>query len=73
MEPKFVQINADEMRGRFQAAATGDPVLAHDFFKHLPFINYYGRKEYLTAFNSAIDILTELKGLVHLGINRTLE
>lgn len=63
MEPMFVQINADELRGRFQAAATGETVLAHEFFKHFPFIFYYSQAEYLQAFNSAIDILTELKGL----------
>jgi hypothetical protein len=63
MEPIFIQIDADELRRRLQAAATGDPALAHDFFAHFPFIAYYKRKEYLSAFNSAIDTMTELKGL----------
>lgn len=63
MEPQFVQIDANELRRRFQAAATGDTVLAHNFFAHFPFITYYGNGEYLSAFNSAIDILTDLKGL----------
>ncbi len=63
MEPQSVQIDADELRRRFQAAATGDTVLAHDFFAHFPFVAHYGRQDYLAAFNSAIDILTELKGL----------
>lgn len=63
MEPQFVHIDADELRRRFQAAATGDTVLAHNFFAHFPFIAYYRKREYLSAFNSAIDILTNLKGL----------
>jgi hypothetical protein len=63
MELKFVPIDADELRSRFQAAATGDPVLAHKFFAKFRFIHHYGEKDYLAAFNSAIDILTELKGL----------
>lgn len=63
MEPEFVQINVDELRRRFQKAATGDTVLAHNFFAHFPFVDYYKKKDYLSAFNSAIDILTDLKGL----------
>lgn len=63
MESQFVQIDADELRRRFQTAATGDTVLAHDFFSHFPFIHHYQNKDYLSAFNSAIDILTELKRL----------
>lgn len=63
MEPQFVQIDADELRRRFQAAATGDPVVAHEFFAHFQFITYYGNQDYLASFNSAIDILTRLKAL----------
>lgn len=63
MEPQFVEINADELRRNFQAAATGDTVLAHNFFAHFPWIYHYQNREYLSAFNSAIDILTNLKNL----------
>lgn len=63
MEPQFVEIDADELRRRLQAAATGDTVLAHRFFEHFRFIEFYKKKDYLAAFNSAVDILTELKGL----------
>lgn len=70
MESKFVKINADELREKFRVAATGDPVLAHNFFEHLPFIAYYSQNEYLLAFNSAIDILTELKGLDNLSYEK---
>ncbi len=63
MKPKTIQINADELRSRFTAAATGDPKDARNFFTHLPFVIHYDNKDYLSAFNSAIDILTELKGL----------
>ncbi len=63
MEPKIEHIDADELRRRLQTAATGDPVVAHKFFEHFPFIAYYKNQNYLASFNSAIDILTDLKGL----------
>lgn len=63
MEPRFANIDADELRRRLQAAATGDPVAAHEFFAHFRFISYYNDRDYLATFNSAIDILTDLKGL----------
>ena len=37
METVFHQINDDELRGRLQAAASGDPALAHDFFKQFDY------------------------------------
>ena len=70
MESKFIQINADELRSRFQAAATGDTVPAHQFFADFPFIHHYNKRNYLDAFNSAIDILTDLKGLDLLAYER---
>jgi hypothetical protein len=63
VKPKIVHINADELRKRFIAAATGNPKDARKFFTHLPFVVYYNNRDYLSAFNSAVDILTELKGL----------
>ena len=62
MSSKIVHINANELQKRFLEAATGNPKDARNFFTHLPFVVYYDKKDYLSAFNSAIDILTELKG-----------
>jgi hypothetical protein len=61
VKPNFTQINTDELLKRFRRAATGNPNDARDFFTHLPFVIDYSKKDYLSAFNSAIYILTELK------------
>jgi hypothetical protein len=60
---KVVRINTDKLKKRFLEAATGKPKDARKFFTRLPFVVYYDNKDYLSAFNSAIDILTELKTL----------
>ena len=62
-KPNFVHLDAEEFRKHFLKAATGSPKDAREFFTRLPFIFDYENKDYLASFNSAIDILTELKGL----------
>lgn len=63
MERKVEKITTDELRRRFLTASTGDPSAARNFFSHLIYERYYQNREYLSAFNSAIDILTDLKTL----------
>jgi hypothetical protein len=63
MGRKLVRLSQEEFKRRFQAAATGDPVPAHDFFARLPFVAYYEAKDFLNAFNSAVNSLSDLKCL----------
>lgn len=38
-------------------------MLAHQFFVRFPFVAFYEKKDFLSAFNSAINTLTDLKNL----------
>ena len=62
-KPRVTEISADQFQKSFLDAATGKPKDARNFFTHLPFVLDYGNRDYLSAFNSAIDILTTLKSL----------
>lgn len=63
MEPEFIQIDTGELLRMFREAATGDTVLAHNFFARFPFAVSFGKDDFLNAFNSAVDILDNLGNL----------
>jgi hypothetical protein len=63
MDQEFIQIDIDEFRQRFLAAAAGDPSSADEFFGRLVFNEFRLKGDHLSAFNSAVDILTDLKAM----------
>lgn len=63
MEIVFQQIDDNELKIRFQAAATGDPGLAYDFFNQFDYNIYRANKQHRDAFSSIIQLLAKLKQL----------
>lgn len=63
MEITFQQIDDDELRRRLQAAATGNPAPAHDFFAQFDYNIYLNNRQFLQVHERTIPLLQKLKHL----------
>lgn len=63
MEIVYQQIDDDELRRRLQAAATGDPAPAHNFFAQFDYNIYLQNQQFLSVHNRMIPLLQKLKQL----------
>jgi hypothetical protein len=72
MEITFQQIDDDELRRRLQAAATGNPAPAHDFFAQFDYNIYLNNQQFLQALserfpcckNYSISTLMHTRGFI---------
>lgn len=63
MEIIFQQIDDDELRRRLQAAATGNPAPAHNFFAQFDYNIYLNNQQFLQVHERTIPLLQKLKQL----------
>jgi len=63
MEITFQQIDDDELRRRLQAAATGNPAPAHNFFAQFDYNIYLNNRQFLQVHERTIPLLQKLQHL----------
>lgn len=63
MEITFQQIDDDELKRRLQAAATGNPAPAHNFFAQFDYNIYLNNQQFLQVHERTIPLLQKLKHL----------